>query len=95
MILGDSWPVFRMELTRYCELELRSYQGRRGVFYYYYGWLVFREECEHPVILDHFVRFLTHVLLAFAVVELPYSEPLTNVSCEAFIRVININYLIN
>jgi hypothetical protein len=83
-----------MELTRYCELELRSYlrRGQRGSLLLF---MVFREECEHPVIMDHFVRFLAHVLLTFAIVELPYSEPLTNVSCEAFIRVININYLIN
>lgn len=51
-----------------------------------YGFF-FSDSMEHEILYDHVVRFLTHVLLIFAICNLPYNEDLTNIMSEAYIRV--------
>jgi hypothetical protein len=51
--------------------------------------LNYRGDAEHPIILDHLIRFLTHALLAFAIADLNYNELLTNIICDAYINVRN------
>jgi len=39
------------------------------------------------VLTGHVLRFLTHMMLAFGIVGLPYDEDLMNLCTEAYIKV--------